>query len=69
MSSRETGTVKWFNDAKGFGFMKRNDGADVFVHYRNIRGDGHRSLVDGKMVEYNILETGEGFQAEDVLAL
>ena len=68
MSSRETGTVKWFNDAKGFGFMKRNDGADVFVHYRNIRGDGHRSLVDGQMVEYNILEAGKGFQAEDVLA-
>ena len=69
MSSRETGTVKWFNDAKGFGFIKRFDGADVFVHYRNIRGDGHRSLQDGQMVEYAILETQKGFQAEDVLAL
>ena len=48
MSSRETGNVKWFNDAKGYGFIQREGGADVFVHYRAIRGEGHRTLVEGQ---------------------
>jgi CspA family cold shock protein len=54
MAERETGTVKWFNNAKGFGFIERKDGEDVFVHYNQIRGDGYRSKTD------------KGFQAEDV---
>lgn len=69
MSERETGTVKWFNDAKGFGFIKRNGGEDVFVHYRQIRGDGHRSLAEGQQVEYGVITTPKGLQAEDVSAL
>ena len=47
MATRETGNVKWFNDAKGYGFIQREDGVDVFVHYRAIRGEGHRSLTEG----------------------
>ncbi|MEH6650185.1 MAG: cold-shock protein [Motiliproteus sp.] len=66
MSERETGTVKWFNDAKGFGFIMRDDGADVFVHYRQIRGEGHRKLDEGQQVEYGLLTTPKGLQAEDV---
>ena len=58
MSSRETGSVKWFNDAKGYGFIQREGGADVFVHYRAIRGEGHRSLAEGQQVEYAVV-TGE----------
>ncbi|WP_207062745.1 cold-shock protein [Motiliproteus sp. SC1-56] len=69
MSERETGTVKWFNDAKGFGFIKRTGGEDVFVHYRQIRGEGHRSLVEGQQVEYGVIQTPKGLQAEDVSAV
>lgn len=69
MSERETGTVKWFNDAKGFGFIMRDDGKDVFVHYRQIRGEGHRSLNEGQSVEYGLLKTEKGLQAEDVCGL
>lgn len=68
MSQRETGTVKWFNDAKGFGFITREGGEDVFVHYRQIRGEGHRSLNEGQPVEYGITQTPKGLQAEDVVA-
>ncbi len=67
--SRETGTVKWFNDAKGFGFIKRYDGNDVFVHYRSIRGEGFRSLEEGQNVEFNVQQGQKGLQAEDVIAL
>lgn len=69
MAQRETGTVKWFNDAKGFGFIVRDDGKDVFVHYRQIRGEGHRSLNEGQAVEYGIVQTEKGLQAEDVAGL
>ncbi|MBV4537562.1 MULTISPECIES: cold-shock protein [Pseudomonas] len=69
MSSRETGNVKWFNDAKGYGFIQREGGADVFVHYRAIRGEGHRSLVEGQQVEYNLTQGQKGLQAEDVVGL
>jgi len=58
MAARETGNVKWFNDAKGYGFIQREDGVDVFVHYRAIRGEGHRSLAEGQQVEYAVV-TGE----------
>jgi len=67
MSDRETGTVKWFNDAKGFGFLQRSDGMeDVFVHYKNIRGEGHRSLAEGQYVEFAVTQSEKGLQAEDV---
>ena len=66
MSDRHSGTVKWFNDAKGYGFIEREQGDDVFVHYRSIRGEGFRTLKQGASVEFNISETDKGFQAEDV---
>lgn len=66
MSARETGTVKWFNDAKGYGFIQRESGADVFVHYRAIRGEGHRSLNEGEAVEFSLIDGQKGPQAEDV---
>lgn len=64
--NRVTGTVKWFNNAKGFGFIAQNGGEDVFVHFSAIRGDGHRSLTDGQRVEFNIVKGPKGLQAEDV---
>lgn len=69
MSERETGVVKWFNDSKGFGFIQREGGDDIFVHFRAIRGDGFRTLRDGQKVEFSVVEGQKGFQAEDVDAL
>ncbi|MBB3104827.1 cold-shock protein [Azomonas macrocytogenes] len=69
MAGRETGTVKWFNDAKGYGFIQREGGADVFVHYRAIRGEGHRSLVEGQKVEFSVTDGQKGLQAEDVASV
>lgn len=69
MSNREQGSVKWFNDAKGFGFIQRQAGEDVFVHFRAIRGEGHRSLKDGQKVEFTVAKGQKGFQAEDVVPL
>ncbi len=69
MTTRVTGTVKWFNNAKGFGFITRNEGDDVFVHFRSIRGDGYKTLDEGQNVEFNLVEGPKGFQAEDVLKL
>ena len=67
MNSRQSGTVKWFNDAKGFGFIERPEEEDVFVHFRSIRGDGFRTLKQGSEVEFSVSETDKGFQAEDVV--
>lgn len=67
-SDRETGTVKWFNVSKGFGFITRDNGEDVFVHYRTIRGEGHRTLSEGQRVEFIVVEKDKGLQAEDVIA-
>ena len=69
MADRETGTVKWFNNAKGFGFIERQDGEDVFVHFNQLRGEGYRSLNDGQQVEFTVAKTDKGFQAEDVQPL
>ncbi len=69
MAEREVGTVKWFNDAKGYGFIQRSIGADVFVHFRAIRGDGHRTLNEGQQVEFAVTEGQKGLQAEDVAKL
>lgn len=65
---RESGSVKWFNASKGFGFITRDSGEDVFVHFRNIRGEGHRVLRDGQRVEFEVSEGDKGLQAEDVAA-
>lgn len=66
MAERENGTVKWFNNAKGYGFIVREDGEDIFVHYSSIRGDGFRSLREGQKVEFSIVESAKGLQAQDV---
>lgn len=68
-AAREQGVVKWFNDTKGFGFIQRNGGDDVFVHFRAIQGDGHRSLRDGQRVEFSVVKGQKGFQAEEVQPL
>ena len=67
-SNREAGTVKWFNVTKGFGFITRDNGDDVFVHYRAIRGEGHRILTEGQRVEFEVADKDKGLQAEDVVA-
>ena len=69
MTDRETGTVKWFNDAKGFGFIERESGDDVFVHHSAIRGEGFRSLTDGQKVEFEVVQGQKGPAAEGVVAL
>ncbi len=69
MSDREQGIVKWFNDSKGFGFIQRDSGEDIFVHFRAIQGDGYRSLKDGEKVEYTVVEGQKGLQAEEVRKL
>ena len=66
MSNQVQGTVKWFNDEKGFGFLQQQDGADVFVHFRAINGTGRRTLKEGQNVSFNITKTEKGLQAENV---
>ena len=66
---RYTGKVKWFNEAKGYGFIRRDDGPDLFVHYTNIQGTGFRSLKDGERVEYELLKSDKGLQARNVRPL
>ena len=67
MSDRQTGTVKWFNNAKGFGFITMTDRPDdIFVHFRAIQGDGYRSLNEGEEVEFTLVEGPKGLQAEEV---
>jgi len=66
MSDRNTGTVKWFNNAKGFGFITREEGDDVFVHFRSINGDGYKTLNEGQLVEFKLIEGPKGLQAEEV---
>ena len=64
--TREGGHVKWFNTAKGYGFITRDSGDDVFVHFRAIRGSGHRSLKEGQRVEFSVSRAEKGLQADDV---
>jgi cold shock protein len=64
--SRITGRVKWFNDAKGFGFIEREGGPDVFVHYSSIQADGFRSLKENDQVEFEVREGPKGLQAANV---
>lgn len=68
-SNRRIGTVKWFNTSKGFGFICPDEGDDVFVHFRAIRGQGHRFLVEGQRVEFSVQTRERGLQAEDVVTL
>lgn len=65
-SARETGTVKWFNDAKGFGFISRANGPDVFVHFRAIQGNGFKTLKEGQTVEFKVVQGQKGLQADEV---
>ncbi len=66
MAERETGTVKWFNATKGYGFITRDSGGDVFVHYSAINSKGYRSLEEGQRVQFEIVEGKKGLQAQDV---
>ena len=69
MADRERGTVKWFNDAKGFGFIERESGEDVFVHHSAIQSEGFRTLSDGQQVEFEVVQGKKGPAAESVVAL
>ena len=69
MADRELGTVKWFNDAKGYGFIARENGEDVFVHHSAIRAEGFRSLAEGQQVEFEVVQGKKGPAAESVVAL
>ena len=66
MSERVTGTVKWFNGGKGYGFIAREEGPDVFVHFSEIRGEGFRNLEEGQSVEFNVEQGQKGLQATNV---
>ena len=69
MTARETGTVKWFNNSKGYGFIAREAGEDVFVHYSALQGDGFRSLEENQRVEFGIEQGPKGLQAVQVTVL
>ncbi|HEY59699.1 MAG TPA: cold-shock protein [Anaerolineae bacterium] len=69
MSEKEIGTVKWFNGAKGYGFIERAEGEDVFVHFNAIVGDGYRNLDEGQRVEFTVTQGQKGLQAEDVVVV
>jgi CspA family cold shock protein len=69
VEEREIGTVKWFNSTKGYGFIQRSEGTDIFVHYSAIRGQGYRSLEEGQQVEFVVIEGQKGLQAQDVVVL
>jgi CspA family cold shock protein len=64
-----TGAVKWFDTKKGYGFIEQEDGDDVFVHFSAIEEDGFKDLEEGQQVEFNVVETEKGLQAEDVVKL
>ncbi len=66
-ADREEGEVKWFNVSKGFGFITKDDGEEIFVHFRSIRGEGRRSLKDGQRVSFHVADSDKGPQAEDVI--
>ena len=67
--SRTTGTVKWFNEAKGFGFIEQESGPEVFAHFSNISGDGFKTLAEGQKVEFTVTQGQKGPQAENIVAI
>jgi CspA family cold shock protein len=69
MSERETGTVKWFNESRGFGFIGREGKDDVFVHHSAIQGEGYKSLSEGQRVEFAVEQSPKGLQAVNVVGL
>ena len=69
MSDTVKGTVKWFNESKGFGFIEQNSGPDVFAHYSSIVGSGFRTLTEGQQVEFNVTQGPKGPQAENIVAI
>jgi CspA family cold shock protein len=69
MSEQQTGTVKWFNDSKGYGFIQRENGSDLFVHYRSIAGNGHKTLKEGQQVSFIEVQGQKGPQADNVIVL
>lgn len=69
MTERKIGTVKWFNQTKGFGFVSQEDGPDVFIHYSAIQGNGFKSLEEGQRVEFSVEQGPKGLQAANVVAL
>jgi cold shock protein len=69
MSEKQQGTVKWFNGSKGYGFIERADGEDLFVHFNAIIGDGYRNLEEGQRVEFNVVQGQKGLQAQDVVVI
>ncbi len=66
MSEKLSGTVKWFNESKGFGFIQRENGPDLFVHFSNIQGDGFKTLAEGQKVKFTITQGQKGPQAENI---
>jgi CspA family cold shock protein len=67
--TQATGTVKWFDEAKGFGFIARDGGSDVFAHFKQIKGDGFKTLAEGQKVSFNVVQGQKGPQAENIVAL
>jgi CspA family cold shock protein len=69
MSEKITGTVKWFNETKGFGFIQQADGPDVFAHFSAISGSGFKTLAEGQKVEFKVTQGQKGLQAEEIVAI
>ena len=69
MADRQKGTVKWFNERKGFGFIEREEGSDVFVHFSSINSDGFKTLKDGQAVEFTLVNNDKGESAGDVVVV
>ena len=67
--STVTGTVKWFNESKGFGFIEQEDGPDVFAHFSAISGSGFKTLIEGQKVEFNVTQGQKGPQAENIVVV
>lgn len=69
MAERKTGTVKWFNNSKGYGFIEQTEGEDIFVHYSSINTEGFRTLEEGQAVEFTVVEGPKGLQADQVVSV
>ncbi len=65
--TKRVGNVKWFNETKGFGFIEQDGGPDIFIHYKEIQGDGFKTLTDGQEVEYEVSEDAKGLRAQNIV--